>query len=452
VNTSDFDYTLPPERIAQTPMEPRDASRLLVVQRATGRLEHRVFRDIVEYLRPGDLLVANDSRVIPARLHGRKTTGGQVEIFLLRPVQDPKGFDASRARESFGSEVWECLVGGKGLRPGVRVLIDTQRARSETGPSSAAAQGARSETGPSSVAAQGARSETGPSSAAAQGARSETGLSSVGAQGARSETGLSSVAPMSSGRSLPASRQELTELADIVATIEAELPDGGRLVRFDRPTAEWLYDLGEVPLPPYIHTPLADSERYQTVYSRIDGSAASSTAGLHFTPDLLLDLRARGVGLAFVTLHIGLDTFQPVKVERVEDHPMHSEWASLTSDVARQINETTLAGGRVIAVGTTAVRTLEWAATGAQGLDPYDVTACPWKRTAAFEGETNLFIRPGYRFRAVDAMITNFHLPRSTLLMLVSAFAGKELIDRAYAEAVTEEYRFYSFGDAMVIV
>jgi S-adenosylmethionine:tRNA ribosyltransferase-isomerase len=244
---------------------------------------------------------------------------------------------------------------------------------------------------------------------------------------------------MSSGRSLPASRQELTELADIVATIEAKLPDGGRLVRFDRPTAEWLYDLGEVPLPPYIHTPLADSERYQTVYSRIDGSAASSTAGLHFTPDLLLDLRARGVGLAFVTLHIGLDTFQPVKVERVEDHPMHSEWASLTSDVARQINETTLAGGRVIAVGTTAVRTLEWAATGAQGLDPYDVTACPWKRTAAFEGETNLFIRPGYRFRAVDAMITNFHLPRSTLLMLVSAFAGKELIDRAYAEAVTEE-------------
>jgi S-adenosylmethionine:tRNA ribosyltransferase-isomerase len=170
----------------------------------------------------------------------------------------------------------------------------------------------------------------------------------------------------------------------------------------------------------------------------VEGSAASSTAGLHFTPELLLALRARGVGLAFVTLHIGLDTFQPVKVERVEDHPMHSEWASLTAEVARQINETTLRGGRVVAVGTTAVRTLEWAASGAQGLDPYDVTACPWKRTAAFEGPTNLFIRPGYRFRAVDAMLTNFHLPRSTLLMLVSAFGGKALIDRAYREAVAQ--------------
>ncbi len=383
MNTSDFDYTLPPELIAQTPIEPRDSSRLLVVHRQTGRLEHRTFRDIGEYLQPGDLLVANDSRVIPARLHGRKASGGQVEILLLRPVPDPKGLDASpgddasRARKPFGSggEAWECLVGGKGLRPGVQVVITPLHR---------------------------------------------------------------------SGRSL-------TEPAPIVATIEAELDEAGRLVSFNRPTAEWLYDLGETPLPPYIHTPLADGERYQTVYSRVEGSAASSTAGLHFTPELLLDLRERGVGLAFVTLHIGLDTFQPVKVARVEDHPMHSEWASLSRDVARQINDTTLAGGRVIAVGTTAVRTLEWAATGAQGLDPYDVEACPWKRTAAFEGETNLFIRPGYRFRAVDAMITNFHLPRSTLLMLVSAFAGKELIDRAYAEAVAEGYRFYSFGDAMVI-
>jgi S-adenosylmethionine:tRNA ribosyltransferase-isomerase len=403
MNTSDFDYTLPPQCIAQTPVEPRDSSRLLVVHRASGRLGHRVFRDIVEYLRPGDLLVANDSRVIPARLHGRKTTGGQVEIFLLRPAPDPKGFDevpgndANRDRKPFGSgtETWECLVGGKGLRPGVQVLIDAQRARSETGPSSVAAQLAL--------------------------------LAPAGVQGP-------------------------TEPAPIFATIEAEIPDGGRLVSFNRPTAEWLYDLGEVPLPPYIHAPLADSERYQTVYSRVDGSAASSTAGLHFTPELLLTLRERGVGLAFVTLHIGLDTFQPVKAERVEDHPMHSEWASLSPEVARQINETTLAGGRVIAVGTTAVRTLEWAATGAQGLDPYDVEACPWKRTAAFEGATNLFIRPGYRFRAVDAMITNFHLPRSTLLMLVSAFAGKELIDESYRVAVDEGYRFYSFGDAMLLV
>jgi S-adenosylmethionine:tRNA ribosyltransferase-isomerase len=381
MKTADFDYTLPPELIAQTPIEPRDASRLLVVHRQSGLLEHRRFHDIVEYLRPGDLLVANDSRVIPARLHGRKTTGGQVEILLLRRAPDPEGFQArfasahGLASKPSGSEVWECLVGGKGLRPGVQVWIDTPQARSETGLSGA-----------------------------------------------------------------------------IVATIKAELEESRRLVSFDRPTAEWLYDLGETPLPPYIHTLLADGERYQTVYSRVEGSAASSTAGLHFTPELLLDLRERGVGLAFVTLHIGLDTFQPVKAERIEDHPMHSEWASLAADVARQINETTLRGGRVIAVGTTAVRTLEWAATGAQGLDPYDMEACPWKRTAAFEGETNLFIRPGYRFRAVDAMITNFHLPRSTLLMLVSAFAGKELIDRAYVEAVTEGYRFYSFGDAMVIL
>ncbi len=414
MNTSDFDYILPPERIAQTPVEPRDSSRLLVVHRETGLIEHRCFRDIVEYLRPGDLLVANDSRVIPARLQGRKASGGQVEILLLRRAAAPKGFDemsgadVKRVRKPFGSvtthdpegfqarfalahglaskpsgsETWECLVGGKGLRPGVQVWIDTPQARSEI--------------------------ENHPGG---------TGLSGV-----------------------------------IVATIEAELEEGGRLVSFSRPVDEWLYDAGQVPLPPYIHTTLADSERYQTVYSRVEGSVASSTAGLHFTSDLLLDLRGRGVGLAFVTLHIGLDTFQPVKTERVEDHPMHSEWASLATDVARQINETTLRGGRVIAVGTTAVRTLEWAATGAQGLDPYDVEACPWKRTAAFEGETNLFIRPGYRFRAVDAMITNFHLPRSTLLMLVSAFAGKALIDEAYRVAVAEGYRFYSFGDAMVIM
>jgi len=434
MNTSDFDYTLPPDRIAQTPVEPRDSSRLLVVHRASGRLEQRAFRDIVEYLQPGDLLVANDSRVIPARLHGHKTTGGQVEILLLRPAPDPEGS---------ASETWECLVGGKGLRPGVQVIIDAQRARSalpgdfaKTGPSGV--DGARSETGPSSGL------ETGPSGV--DGARSETGPSM--AERARSETGPSGSLETGPGGDLEAGLSGDV----IVATIDAELPEGGRLVSFSQPLDEWLYDLGEMPLPPYIHTRLEDGERYQTVYSRIEGSAASSTAGLHFTPELLLELRARGVGLAFVTLHIGLDTFQPVKVERLEDHPMHSEWASLSAGVARQINETTLRGGRVIAVGTTAVRTLEWAATGAQGLDPYDVTACPWKRTAAFEGETNLFIRPGYRFRAVDALLTNFHLPRSTLLMLVSAFGGKELIDQAYQAAIDEGYRFYSFGDAMLIV
>ncbi|MFZ2486634.1 MAG: tRNA preQ1(34) S-adenosylmethionine ribosyltransferase-isomerase QueA [Anaerolineae bacterium] len=351
--TSDFDYTLPAGRIAQTPVEPRDASRLMVIHRATGVIEHRTFADIVEYLQPGDLLVANDSRVIPARLHGRKTTGGEVEIFLLHP---------SETDES----VWQCLVGGKGLRTGVQV--------------------------------------------------------------------------------------ELPADPPVLATMEAELADGGRLIRFSRPVYDWLEEVGEVPLPPYIHTALDDSERYQTVYSRNEGSVASSTAGLHFTPELLIGLREQGVGLAFATLHIGLDTFQPVKVERIENHPMHSEWASLSSDVARRINDTTLQGGRVVAVGTTAVRTLEWAATAAQGLDPYDTGACPWKRTAAFEGAVNLFIRPGYRFRAVDVLLTNFHLPRSTLLMLVSAFAGQELVTRAYQEAIEEGYRFFSFGDAMLIL
>lgn len=351
--TSDFDYSLPADRIAQTPMEPRDASRLMVVHRATGVIEHRTFADLVDYLQPGDLLIANDSRVLPARLHGRKTTGGEVEIFLLHPSEDD-------------DTVWQCLVGGKGLRTGVQVELPAE--------------------------------------------------------------------PL------------------VLATVEAELADGGRLIRFSRPVSEWLEEVGEVPLPPYIHTTLEDSERYQTVYSRKEGSVASSTAGLHFTPELLIGLREQGVGLAFVTLHIGLDTFQPVKAERIEDHPMHSEWASLSSDVARRINDTTLQGGRIVAVGTTAVRTLEWAATAAQGLDPYDTGACPWKRTAAFEAAVNLFIRPGYRFRAVDVLLTNFHLPRSTLLMLVSAFAGQELIARAYQEAIEQGYRFFSFGDAMLIL
>jgi S-adenosylmethionine:tRNA ribosyltransferase-isomerase len=355
METAEFDYHLPAERVAQTPVEPRDAARLLVVHRDRGSLEHRIFRDIGADLRPGDLLVGNDSRVLPARLFGHKSTGGQVELLLLHPVA---GGD------------WQCLVGGKGLRPGIAVLVDTPE-----------------------------------------------------------ELGLA-----------------------ITATIVAETEGGGRIVRFDPPASQWLHEAGQVPLPPYIHEPLADPERYQTVYSRVEGSVASSTAGLHFTPELLLALREQGVGMALVTLHIGLDTFQPVRTERIEDHPMHAEWASLSPEVARQVNDTTLAGGRIVAVGTTAVRTLEWAATGAQGLDPYDTSACPWQRVAAFNGDINLFIRPGYRFRAVDAMITNFHLPRSTLLMLVSAFAGKALIDRAYREAIDEGYRFYSFGDAMMIL
>ncbi len=375
MKTSDFNYVLPPELIAQTPIEPRDASRLLVLDRHSGQISHRTFRDILDYLRPGDLLIGNDSRVIPARLHGVKPTGGTVEIFLLRPALIPPGPPSpetgSGPQEKRG-EAWECLVGGKGLRPGARV----------------------------------------------------------------------SVRHGDGGR-------------DVTASILAETASGSRVVAFDPPTVEWLWDVGEVPLPPYIHEPLADAERYQTIYSRIEGSVASSTAGLHFTPELMLTLREHGVTLAFVTLHIGLDTFRPVQVENIEEHQIHREWAELSAETARAVNETRLSGGRVIAVGTTVVRTLESAAKIALGFRPCDDipadAVCWWQRVAAFTGETDLFIKPGHVFRAVDGMVTNFHLPKSTLLLLVSAFAGKDRIDRAYAEAIRERYRFYSFGDAMLI-
>lgn len=385
MKTSDFDYELPAELIAQTPAEPRDASLLLVVDRATGELTHRRFADIGEYLRAGDLLVGNNSRTIPARLHGTKETGGAVEIFLLKPLpltpspSEERGTvsqDAPpllRRRGGRGGEVWQCLVGGKGLRPGVRVNI-----------------------------------------------------------------------------------RHGNYAGDIFATVVSETESGGRVIRFEPPVDEWLWEVGETPLPPYIHEPLSDAERYQTVYSRIEGSVASSTAGLHFTPELLVQLRELGVRFATVTLHIGLDTFRPVQVEHIEEHQIHREWAELPAETARLINETKLAGGRVIAIGTTVVRTLESGAKIALGYQPRDEvpegTVCGWQTVAAFEGETDLFIKPGFKFRAVDALITNFHLPKSTLLMLVSAFAGKELIDRAYAEAIQERYRFYSFGDAMLIL
>jgi S-adenosylmethionine:tRNA ribosyltransferase-isomerase len=358
VKTSEFDYDLPPELIAQTPVEPRDASRLQVLDRARDQIAHVHFSDLPRFLRPGDLLVGNDSRVIPARLRGIKPTGGAVEILLLRPAPSP---------------AWDCLVGGKGLRPGVKVNI------------------------------------LGPGSAVAG-----------------------------------------------TATILAETESGGRRIAFDPPVEDWLWDAGQVPLPPYIHEPLGDPERYQTVYSRTDGSVASSTAGLHFTPELLLQLRDDGVRLAFVTLHIGLDTFRPVQEDEIEDHRIHREWARLSPETARAVNETRLAGGRVFAIGTTAVRVLESAAKLVLGVPPCEeatnATACAWQTVASFSGETDLFIRPGHPFRAVDALITNFHLPRSTLLMLVSAFAGKALIERAYAEAIRERYCFYSFGDAMLIL
>jgi len=379
MQTSLFDYNLPPSFIAQQPAEPRDSSRLLVLHRDSGAIEHRHFRDIGDYLTGGDLLVGNDSRVIPARLHGHKPTGGAVEIFLLRQLDDT------------GVE-WECLVRGRGLTKGTGIELTPQ-------------------------------------------------------------------SPIS---------------APPRASITAVLPSGSRIVNFGVPVRPYLDELGEIPLPPYITEYSGDAERYQTIYSRPEGSVAAPTAGLHFTPELLLALREKGVGWETVTLHVGLDTFRPVTAEAVEDHEIHTEWAELSARTAKQINDTTLAGGRVVAVGTTSVRTLEWGGTGAQGIDPYDTDACPWKRVAAFEGSVNLFIRPGYRYRAVDALITNFHLPRSSLLMLVSAFvaqahrrdgphpsdgihpsdgdAGRRTLLDAYESAKAEGYRFFSFGDAMLIL
>lgn len=342
MNTADFDYELPPDRIAQTPIEPRDASRLLVLNRAAGTIEHRIFRDIGDYLKPDDLLVMNESRVIPARLRARKATGGAVEILMLR----------RRA-----ALTWEVMVGGKGVRLGAVLELE--------------------------------------------------------------------------------SRPGLT------AVVMEELDGALRIIQFSQPISPLLDKVGEIPLPPYIHEPLRNAERYQTVYARTEGSAAAPTAGLHFTPELLTALQAKGVRQAFVTLHIGLDTFAPVTEERMEEHKMHSEWRQLPRETALAITETRSCGGRVIAVGTTSVRVLESAARASIGEA---------RAIQPVVGDTSLFIAPGFQFRVVDAMITNFHLPRSTLLALVSAFAGRETILAAYEQAKAEGYRFYSFGDAMLIL
>jgi S-adenosylmethionine:tRNA ribosyltransferase-isomerase len=366
MQVSDFDYTLPPERIAQQPVEPRDASRLMILDGATGVIDHRRFHDLPAYLRPGDVLVANDTRVIPARLYARKATGGRAEILLL---------------ERLDALAWRALVGGRNVAVGAGLVV----------------------------------------------------LDHAG------------------------------EPTALTATITGAGPEAAREIRFNEPVEGWLAALGHTPLPPYIHEPLADPERYQTVYAQPAGSAAAPTAGLHFTPELLMALREMGVLFERVTLHVGLDTFKPVAVEEVAAHTIHSEWARLTPEAARRINEAHLAGGRIVAVGTTTARVLETAALRAAGItgslqtisarDAAGETTgyCPWQPVAAFEGATDLFIYPGYRFRAVELLITNFHLPRSSLLMLVAAFAGSAVMRRAYAAAVAEEYRFYSFGDAMLV-
>ncbi len=339
MKTSDFYFDLPPELIAQTPLERRDGSRLLTLDRATGETKHRHFYDLPALLRPGDCLVLNDSRVLPARLIGKRAGGGACEVLLL--------IDR-------GDRVWECLVRpGRKLRPGAKITFGD---------------------------------------------------------------------------------------GELSAKVVGEVEGGNRLVRFDYEGIflEALERLGKMPLPPYIKAELADGERYQTVYSKVTGSAAAPTAGLHFTRPLLEQLQAMGVRVCYVTLHVGLGTFRPVKAENLDEHEMHSEYCVIPQETADAVNETKRAGGRVICVGTTSCRTVEsWAEE--------DGTL------KASAGWTSIFIYPGYRFKVLDGLITNFHLPESTLIMLVSALAGREQVLAAYAEAVGERYRFFSFGDAMFI-
>ncbi len=341
LQTKDFNFELPPELIAQTPIEPRDASRLMVLDRKTGAIEHRHFYDIVEYLRPGDCLVLNNSRVLPARIYGvKKETGAHVEFLLLK---------------NCGNDVWEALAGpGKRAKTGAEFTFD--------------------------------------------------------------------------GSSMTCRVVEVK-------------PDGNRMIQFQYEGnffAE-LDKIGQMPLPPYIKEKLQDKERYQTVYAKEEGSAAAPTAGLHFTPALLEKIRAKGVDIAFVTLHVGLGTFRPVSVENIQEHKMHSEHYWMPKETADAINAAKKRGGRVVAVGTTSCRTIESVAAKCGEIREDD-------------GWTDIFIYPGFEFRGIDALITNFHLPESTLIMLVSALAGRTHILNAYRTAVEEKYRFFSFGDAMLIM
>lgn len=340
MRTADFDYHLPPEMIAQRPADPRDSSRLLLLDRNQETLSHHTFRDLPDFLDPGDALVLNETRVLPARLRGHKIpTGGHVELLLLN-------------RRS--SRIWEALVGGKGLAVG----------------------------------------------------------------------------------------REISITKDIEAEILEDLGGGQRIVRFNQSISPELNEIGAMPLPPYITTPLKDTNEYQTIFARQPGSAAAPTAGLHFTPEVLRTIEAKGVTIVKITLHVGLDTFLPVHEEDPGEHPIHSEWCQITPEAVEVINNAHANGARVIAVGTTTVRTLETAARLMK----------PDHEVAPFEGATDLYILPGFKFHVVNAMITNFHLPRSTLLMMVSAFTGRERILNAYDIAMKEGYRFYSFGDAMLIL
>ena len=339
LKTKDFDYYLPENQIAQTPVEPRDHSRLFVYERASGKIEHKQFYDIVDYLHTGDLLVVNQTRVIPARLYGQKLPGlGRIEVLLLQKQVELE---------------WSCLIGGSGMKIGRRLRI-----------------------------------ENGPE-------------------------------------------------AEVIAVLEG----AKRIVRFDEAIELFFDKAGHVPLPPYIHGYEGDPERYQTVFNKTPGSAAAPTAGLHFTPELIQQLKDKGVSMATVDLQVGLDTFLPVTEDNPYEHHIHTEWCSVPQETVEMIAQTKANGGRVIAVGTTAVRTLETLAQVSEN-----------GALRSWQGDTSLFILPGYQFKVIDGMITNFHLPKSTLLMLVSAFVGRETILALYKTAIKLNYRFFSFGDAMLLL
>ncbi|OQY43468.1 MAG: tRNA preQ1(34) S-adenosylmethionine ribosyltransferase-isomerase QueA [Anaerolineaceae bacterium 4572_78] len=372
MHISQFDYNLPKNLIAQTPIEPRHASRMMIVNRTTGDIHHAQFSDLTNYIQAGDMLIANDSRVIHARLFGKKMTGGKIELLLLKQINS----HFSSPNSQF--EQWEVIVGGKRLKQNVQFTIDD---------------------------------------------------------------------------------------TNLQGHIVKELSGAKRIVEFDNPLSEYLSRVGHIPLPPYIHKAVDDPERYQTIYNKIEGSSAAPTAGLHFSHEMMLTLREHDIRLEYVTLHIGLDTFKPVTVEEIHQHAIHSEWASLSTDTAKAINHGKLAGKQIVAVGTTAVRTLETAALRSAGVHGSLQTVSEISAKARFDahgdtqfalsgfvGNTDLFIYPGYHFRVVDKLLTNFHLPKSSILMLVSAFAGVELIREAYAKAIENKYRFYSFGDAMLII
>jgi S-adenosylmethionine:tRNA ribosyltransferase-isomerase len=409
-----FDYELPPDRIAQTPTEPRDASRLLVLK-SDGSREHRRFLDLPDCLSPGDLLVFNDTRVLPARLFGRKETGARVEVLLLQRLAPGR---------------WEALAyPGRRLSPGSRVVFGP--GEEGTSPEAVSLPEAAPPPCPSP------RGE-GTISPALEGciARAATPESAAPEPGPSASLVPFSLGEGQGGGPPQESRSSLT------ATVVGVGEEGTRILEFHAPggpeeTDALIHALGQVPLPPYIHERLDDPERYQTLYAREEGSAAAPTAGLHFTPRVFDALRAKGVGIAFVTLHVGIATFRPIKTEAIEEHAMHAEWYSVPEETARAIAE---CPGRVVAVGTTTVRCLESAAL------PGDR-----HRVRAGSGLTRLYLTPGAEFRVVDGLVTNFHMPRSSLLVLVSAFAGLEPIRAAYAEALAMGYRFLSFGDAMFI-